>query len=70
MKHTEQLDGEAKLTISTTKLDPRIHVAGSSEEYGRVIPDELPVKETNPFRSLSPYGVSILDIYALVNSNR
>lgn len=39
-------------------IDPLIHIAGSSEEYGYVLPDELPVKETNPLRPLSPYGVS------------
>jgi GDP-4-dehydro-6-deoxy-D-mannose reductase len=36
----------------------RILVVGSSEEYGRVQPDELPVKETNPLRPTSPYAVS------------
>src|SRR5438046_4540702 len=36
----------------------RIHVAGSSEEYGLVYPDEVPMKETNPLRPLSPYAVS------------
>jgi len=40
------------------KLSPRIHVAGSSEEYGQVFPDEIPMKETNPLRPLSPYAVS------------
>jgi GDP-4-dehydro-6-deoxy-D-mannose reductase len=39
-------------------LDPVIHVAGSSEEYGLVRPDEVPVREDNPLRPLSPYGVS------------
>jgi len=39
-------------------LDTRIHVAGSSEEYGLVYKHELPVKETNPLRPLSPYAVS------------
>lgn len=34
------------------------HIAGSSEEYGMVYPEELPIKETNPLRPLSPYGVS------------
>ena len=38
--------------------NPRIHVAGSSEEYGMVYPDELPIRETNPLRPLSPYAVS------------
>lgn len=36
----------------------RIHIAGSSEEYGMVLPNEIPIKETNPLRPLSPYGVS------------
>ena len=40
------------------KMNPRIHVAGSSEEYGQVFPDEVPMKETNPLRPLSPYAVS------------
>ncbi|MGH2453899.1 MAG: GDP-mannose 4,6-dehydratase [bacterium] len=39
-------------------LDPIIHIAGSSEEYGLAYPDECPIKETNPLRPLSPYGVS------------
>jgi GDP-4-dehydro-6-deoxy-D-mannose reductase len=40
------------------ELSPRIQVAGSSEEYGRVFPHEVPMKETNPLRPLSPYAVS------------
>ncbi|MBI4758356.1 MAG: GDP-mannose 4,6-dehydratase [Chloroflexi bacterium] len=39
-------------------LDPMIHIAGSSEEYGLVHPDEVPMKETNALRPLSPYAVS------------
>jgi GDP-4-dehydro-6-deoxy-D-mannose reductase len=39
-------------------LDPLIHVAGSSEEYGMVYEDELPITESNPLRPLSPYAVS------------
>ena len=39
-------------------LKPVIHVAGSSEEYGLVYPDEAPIKESNPLRPLSPYAVS------------
>ncbi|MHB1416900.1 MAG: GDP-mannose 4,6-dehydratase, partial [Chloroflexota bacterium] len=44
--------------IRTEKLNPRIQVAGSSEEYGLVHPEEVPMKETNPLRPLSPYAVS------------
>jgi len=40
------------------KLDPMIHIAGSSEEYGLVHPQELPITENNPLRPLSPYAVS------------
>jgi len=46
---------EALLSL---KMNPRIQVAGSSEEYGQVFPDEVPMKETNPLRPLSPYAVS------------
>ncbi len=44
--------------IRKSKINPKIHVAGSSEEYGMVYKNELPIKETNPLRPLSPYGVS------------
>jgi GDP-4-dehydro-6-deoxy-D-mannose reductase len=39
-------------------LKCRIQLACSSEEYGMVYPDEVPIKETNPLRPLSPYAVS------------
>lgn len=39
-------------------LDARIQIAGSSEEYGLVHPDEAPITEDNPLRPLSPYAVS------------
>lgn len=39
-------------------LDCRIQIACSSEEYGMVLEDELPIRETNPLRPLSPYAVS------------
>ena len=37
---------------------PRFIAIGSSEEYGMVYADEVPIKETNPLRPLSPYAVS------------
>jgi GDP-4-dehydro-6-deoxy-D-mannose reductase len=37
---------------------PRFLVIGSSEEYGLVYEEELPIKESNPLRPLSPYAVS------------
>ena len=39
-------------------LDPVVQIACSSEEYGMVLPDEVPIRETNPLRPLSPYAVS------------
>lgn len=39
-------------------LEPRVQIACSSEEYGLVHADELPIRETNPLRPLSPYAVS------------
>src|SRR3989344_365692 len=39
-------------------IDPVIQIACSSEEYGLVHDNELPIKETNPLRPLSPYAVS------------
>ena len=39
-------------------LKCRIQLACSSEEYGMVFPDEVPIRETNPLRPLSPYAVS------------
>ena len=44
--------------VLSLKLSPRIQVAGTSEEYGLVHNDEIPMKETNPLRPLSPYAVS------------
>src|SRR5256714_6228343 len=59
---TMRINIEAQLNIleairrHDTKI--RMHIAGSSEEYGMVYPDEVPMKETNPLRPLSPYAVS------------
>src|SRR6267142_1499577 len=44
--------------VRRLKLNCRIQLACSSEEYGMVFPGEVPIKETNPLRPLSPYAVS------------
>jgi len=44
--------------VRAAQLSPVIQIACSSEEYGLVKPNEVPIKETNPLRPLSPYGVS------------
>jgi len=38
--------------------DPVVHICSSSEVYGQVKEDEVPIKEDNPFRPASPYAVS------------
>lgn len=44
--------------IRYSKIDPIVHVCSSSEVYGQVKKEEVPIKETQPFRPASPYGVS------------
>ena len=39
-------------------LEIKVQIASSSEIYGMVKEDELPIRETNQLRPLSPYGVS------------
>ena len=44
--------------VRRAEINPVIQLACSSEEYGLVHENEVPVKETNPLRPLSPYAVS------------
>jgi GDP-4-dehydro-6-deoxy-D-mannose reductase len=44
--------------IRKAGISCRVQLACSSEEYGLVHPDEVPIRESNPLRPLSPYGVS------------
>src|SRR3990170_4974804 len=57
---TTNIVGQTNLfeAVRTLKLDPTIQIACSSEEYGLVHPDEVPIRESNPLRPLSPYAVS------------
>ena len=41
-----------------TSYDPIVHICSSSEVYGQVKKNEVPIKEDNPFRPASPYAVS------------
>ena len=36
----------------------RVHIAGTSAQYGPVTPDDVPIRETHALRPGSPYGVS------------
>ncbi len=49
---------EAIKHLRPSGYDPVVQIACSSEEYGQVDRNELPIKETNPLRPLSPYAVS------------
>jgi len=44
--------------LRARRAHARCLIIGSSEEYGSVEQDELPIRETNPLRPLSPYAVS------------
>src|SRR3990172_4482880 len=44
--------------VRAAGIDPVIHVCSSSEVYGQVMPEELPITELTPLRPSSPYAVS------------
>jgi len=44
--------------IRLSGTDPLIHICSSSEVYGQVKPEEVPITEDNAFRPASPYAVS------------
>ena len=45
-------------SVRKNKLDTVVHIAGSSEEYGMVKENEVPINESNRLRPMSPYAVS------------
>lgn len=57
---TTNITGQTHLfeAVRMLGIDPVIQIACSSEEYGLVHPDEVPITEDNPLRPLSPYAVS------------
>ena len=57
---TTNILGQVNLFEAVRRLGIRcrIQIACSSEEYGLVLPSEIPIRETNPLRPLSPYAVS------------
>ncbi len=44
--------------VRQVSLDPRVVLACSAESYGVVDEGDLPIKESQPFRPVSPYAVS------------
>jgi GDP-4-dehydro-6-deoxy-D-mannose reductase len=57
---TTNILGTLTMLEAVKNLSPEtiIQVACSSEEYGLVRENEVPIKESQPLRPLSPYGVS------------
>ena len=54
------IHGQLNVLLAAIAMEkpPRILVVGSADEYGIVLPEELPISETNPLRPNSPYAVS------------
>lgn len=44
--------------IRLVGIDPMVHICSSSEVYGQVTADEVPIREGNALRPASPYAVS------------
>lgn len=44
--------------VRMSSIDPVIHICSSSEVYGQVREDEVPITEDTPLRPASPYAVS------------
>jgi GDP-4-dehydro-6-deoxy-D-mannose reductase len=61
---TLYMDGNYKMTVNLfeacleNKIDPKIHIPGSGEEYGEIYDHELPITLNTPLRPVNPYAVS------------
>lgn len=57
---TTNIVGTANLleAVRLTEQDSLIHICSSSEVYGQVRKEDVPIKESCPFNPASPYGVS------------
>ena len=44
--------------VRINKIDPVIHICSSSEVYGQVRKEDVPIREECPFRPMSPYAIS------------
>lgn len=58
------MDANYKMTVNLleacldVRINPRIHIPGSGEEYGDVPEKELPIVPESPLRPVNPYAVS------------
>lgn len=55
---TTNLMDEFKIARDNGVCDPIIVSVSSSEVYGNPLPEEVPIKETNPIRAANPYSIS------------
>jgi GDP-4-dehydro-6-deoxy-D-mannose reductase len=57
---TDNILGQANLFQGLLRagINPPTLIPGSNEEYGLILPEEVPVRESNPLRPTSPYAVS------------
>lgn len=44
--------------VRIAEINPVIHICSSSEVYGQVSPEDVPIRESCPFKPASPYAVS------------
>jgi len=44
--------------IRQVGINPRFHIPGSGEEYGEILPEEVPINENTVLRPVNPYAVS------------
>ena len=58
------MDANYRMTVNLfeacleSRINPRIHIPGSGEEYGEIYEDELPITLTTELRPVNPYAVS------------
>ncbi|OGW81887.1 MAG: hypothetical protein A3G33_05250 [Omnitrophica bacterium RIFCSPLOWO2_12_FULL_44_17] len=61
---TLYMDGNYKMTVHLfeacllNRLNPKIHIPGSGEEYGEIYKHELPINLSSTLRPVNPYAVS------------
>jgi GDP-4-dehydro-6-deoxy-D-mannose reductase len=56
-----RVNAEGSLNVFLAALETgvqRVLLIGSAEQYGRITPELLPVRETTPLQPVSPYGAS------------
>ena len=51
-------EGIRRAKLQNASFDPIVQHCSTSEVYGQVRPEDVPIKETHPKNVLSPYGIS------------